>query len=365
MSKYDIEAIRKKLKETQGGRRIDPDEFKPEKANSTTEAIKYRFFILPPFNAGDMIKGGKATRDMGVQCFIQHGQHWVHNKPYPCPRVYNGEECKLCTIGFDLYKELKEERIGDDERKARKQNIGKKWMPTTFALANIYFTNYKANPDNLKNTVRFYNFPQSCVNLWEATLAKDGPGDDPEEPQPFGVFYDETAAYLFELSVLKQGKSNSYATSKFLWPAKPLSAEPKGIDLILNLRHNLFSKIEEPKPDVIAKLADQLLSGDDPPATGRGFDHDEQNSGEPVSTKGPAASATPAKTKPAANPKPASAKATKPAAADDEEPDVGDQMNGDLDAETPLPTTEASGDDDSNTTSPEIARLLSQLKDDE
>ena len=44
---YDINEMRKKLSQMTG-RMSDPDEFRPKKNESTTEPIKYRFFVLPP-----------------------------------------------------------------------------------------------------------------------------------------------------------------------------------------------------------------------------------------------------------------------------------------------------------------------------
>ena len=45
---YDVEAIRKRLKQSMGGKFNDPDQFRPDNAKSATEPLKYRFFILPP-----------------------------------------------------------------------------------------------------------------------------------------------------------------------------------------------------------------------------------------------------------------------------------------------------------------------------
>lgn len=352
MSKYDIEAIRKRLKETQGGgHRADPDEFKPEKATNSIVQYRYRFFILPPFNSNDTIRSGKPTGDMGVQCFIQHGQHWVGNKPYACPRIYNNSECPLCSIGFELYKELKNERLDDDTRTKRKQAIGKRWMPSTFALANIYFLDYKGNPEALRNTVRFYNFPQSCVNIWEDTLTKDGPGDDPQEPEPYGVFFDEQNAYAFELAVHKQGKGNSYSNSKFLYPPRPIGPDAKTIDLILRSRHDLFTKISMPDPAAIAKLADQLMQGDDAPVpvTGRGFDQDETDN--PTSQ----VPETPTNTDRVNTSRPSAvtqeAKSTKPVLPDHHDHD------------DVITNTNIGQSADEEEMSPEIMRLINQLKD--
>ena len=75
-SKYDVNAIRQKLKQSMSGKFTDPDEFKPDKAKSTTEAIKYRFFVLPPLFKGDVLKSGTVARSMD-QFFISHANHWI------------------------------------------------------------------------------------------------------------------------------------------------------------------------------------------------------------------------------------------------------------------------------------------------
>jgi len=114
---YDVEAIRKKLKSTMSGRAQDPDEFRPEKAKSQSEPVKYLFYILPPVSAGEKIKGGTAKKGMDNQFFLQHGNHWVNDKPHPCPRIHDGSPCDICGFGFDL---LKDEKIKADDIKPQR-----------------------------------------------------------------------------------------------------------------------------------------------------------------------------------------------------------------------------------------------------
>lgn len=357
MSKYDVQAIRNKLKSTMTGKFADPDEFKPEKANSTTDPIKYRFFILPPLAKGDMLKSGEVKKSMD-QFFISHANHWINDKPYPCPRVWGGSDCKVCQFGFDL---LKEEVNQKDEDKRRK--IIRQWMPTTYHMVNIFFTNWKGNPEDLRGKVKFYNASKTLFDQWTSTLMRDDCGD-PDDPQAFGIFFDENSAFPFELQVLKQGRQNSYKTSKFLPNGgepvpmiKNKAGEPDEamLEKLLRSRHNLWTKINEPDHEKLDKVFSVMTHGDDD--DDGGFDQDE------VSNK--------VQSKPAPQPK----AAPKPADDDDDEDDedVVTHLSGDddddLSSESPIAEEKApaakpaaSKDDDDSS---EIDDLLSQLDDDD
>ena len=252
---YDIEAIRRKLAESKG-KRIDPDEFRPKKAENETP-IKYRFFILPPFQQGEKIKGGPSSKGMD-QFFLTHAQHWIQDRPHPCPRIYDGSECELCKTGFDLLKEKK----GDEEAVKK---IYKDWMPNQYYMVNIYFPEWvELNPDELKGKVKFYNAPKTCFDIFTNCLLKEDSNE--EEPEANGVFFDENSAFLFELQVTKKGRSNNYAASKFLannGQPQPMTKEGfPSLKEVLAQRSNLFDKIQKPDQKVIKKLAHSLLYGD-------------------------------------------------------------------------------------------------------
>lgn len=349
MSKYDINAIRAKLKQTMSGKFNDPDEFKPEKASSTTDPTKYRFFILPPLFKGDELKSGTVGKSM-EQFFISHANHWIQDKPHACPRVWDGEHCKICQFGFDL---LKEDKYRQDEN-ARREVI-RQYMPTQYNMVNIYFTNWKGNPEDLRGKVKFFNASKTLFDQWTSTLMKEDSGD-PDDPQAYGVFFDENAGFVYELQVLKQGRQNSYKTSKFLANGgKPVpmianndgSANTEMLGKLLRLRHNLWDKIEAPDQSKITKIFNTIVHGDDADDDG-GFDQSVQTESKPAA-------------KPAAKPEP---KAEEPAntLADD------DVVTNSLADEAPLkdePKPEAAavtsddGDDD------DIDSLLSQLEDDD
>lgn len=368
---YDVEAIRKKLKQSQAGKYTDPDEFKPDKAKDGTTPIRYRFFILPPIQLGTKLKSGEVKQEMD-QFFIQHANHWVNDRPHPCPRVWEGIDCPVCQFGFDLLREEKDE----DKRRS----IIRQWMPTTYNAINIYFTHWKHNPEELRGKVKWYNGPKTTFDHWTATLMKEDAGD-PEEPEAYGIFFDETAAFLYQLEVLKQGKSNSYRTSHFLangGAGTPMvknedgSANDKGLATLLRLRHNLFDKIDVPDPEKIKKLFKVMTEGDDDDDTGGGFDKDESKSATSSSSKPDTSNSKP---KPKDDDDDDVVSNTM-GPVDDDDADVApdpapkeDKKEDDkpsLDAEAPLDEAEAVPDPDGDSEeSSEITSLLSQLEDDD
>lgn len=289
---YDINAIRNNIKKAVSGKFVDPDEFRPDKAKSNTEALKYRFFVLPPLKKGDVLKSGVVEHDMD-NFFIPHGQHWINDRPHPCPRVWDGSECAVCNYAFDLLKECKEKKLGDE----RKTQICRQWLPSTYYMVNIFFTNSKINPEELRGKVKFYNAPKTCLDKWMSTLMKDDLGDD-EDPDAYGVFFDENAAFAFELAVLKEGKSNGYKTSAFVKNGgvpvpmiinQDQSPNTKAINALLQARLNLFDKIEKPDSAKIQRIASVMISGDDDEDGNAGFDADEtvESSQPQVSTVPP------------------------------------------------------------------------------
>jgi len=368
---YDVEAIRKKLKQSQAGKYTDPDEFKPAKAKDGTTAIRYRFFILPPLQLGFKLKSGEVLKDM-EQFYIQHANHWVNDRPHPCPRVWSSEECPVCKFGFDMLKEEKDE----DKRRA----IIKQWMPTTYQAVNIYFPHWKHNPEDLRGKVKWYNAPKTLFDHWTATLMKDDAGD-PEEPEAHGVFFDESAAYLYQLEVLKQGKQNSYRTSHFLANGgigQPMvkdedgSLNEKGVATLLRLRHNLWDKLEEPDMAKIKKLYSVMVEGDDDDDDGGGgFDSDETKSEtKPTKTKTKTETKTEYKKPPKdddedvvdhIDPGPAD-DAPDPGPSDESSSLADEAPIDDTDSDSPEPVAATA---DSGEESNEISALLSQLEDDD
>lgn len=372
---YDVEAIRKRLKQSMGGKFSDPDAFRPETAKSTNDPIKYRFFILPPLMEGDELKSGTVAKGMD-QFFICHADHWFNNRPTPCPRMWDNSDCPICQFGFDLLRDEKD----DDKR----TSIIKTWMPTTYYLVNIYFTKWDGNPEDLRGKVKTYNAPKTLFDQWSSVLMRDDKGD-PEEPQAHGVFFDENAAFLFQLEVLRHGRANSYKTSKFITsdgepiPMVGKRGEPneKGIAALLKLRHNLWTKVEAPVADKVKKLYNMMADGDDsasPSDEAGGFDDDETVSEakkEPKKDKEKdSKDAKKSKDQPKDKVKEKKAKPIEEEIEDDGPVDDDDVVDT-LPDKKPVKESEDfdavadSDDDDDDVESSEIDALLNQLQDDD
>ena len=404
MGKYDIESIRRKLKQSMDGRKTDPDEFRPKKVEGAEKLI-YRYFVLPPLVKGDKVKEGFASQDM-EQFFVAHGAHWINNKPTHCPRCYLGqnEECQMCQFGFDLMK--------DEPNKDKRTAIAKDWMPNNQYFSNIYFPPLKINPEELRGRVMFYNAPKTVMDIYEQCLNRNAPTEEElaalielmkessgVEPEAHGVFFDECAAFPFQLEVKKQGRGNNYEGSKFIGKNAgkigpiPIAripdgdADMKAITRILSLRHDPFVKIEKPDPLKLAKIFKQLTEGDDAPSSGSGFDEDETTASDPivsVTAVDPEEEVAPAQTKEKAKtvtekakttPKPSGPTATtKPKESATKASNGSKVESPALAGEAPFEeeevavsdsTTDATFEDSSDEQSPEIAALLSQLGDDE
>jgi len=266
MGKYDVDQIRRKMKAKKGFVR-DPNEFRPPRAQDGQE-LKYRFFILPPLEEGDKCADGVASRSMEGLFYVENGSHWINNRPYPCPRIHDGEECPLCEFGFNLMSETSD--------RAKRSQIARAWLARAFYAVNIYFPPDEVNPEDVAGRVMWYNAPKQVFDIWEQCIYTDDPGD-PHDPQPYGVFYDEENAYLFQLVVRKRGEWNDYMASKFLVSCKrPIVTLSNGkpdraaIDKILASRFDLFTKFAPRDVDGLRKLCDQIVSGGD-----SGFDEDD------------------------------------------------------------------------------------------
>jgi hypothetical protein len=261
MSKYDLEKIRKNMKDKAGSNRFkDEFEFKPANAKEG-ETIKYRFFILPPLKKGDKCTGGTASKDMEL-FFVQNGSHWFAKRPYPCPRVHDQDECPICQYGFDL--------MGDTKEKDKRSAIAKAYLPRALYAVNIYFTNSEANPEELRGRVMWWNPSKQIFDVLERCLYKEGSGDQ-EDPEAYGVFFDEESAYVFQLEATKNGEYNDYKTSKFLAKSKmPIAAtkvndkitpDPEGIKTILDMRHDLYTKFDPRDRAKLKEVAHKIIHG--------------------------------------------------------------------------------------------------------
>ena len=290
-SKYDLATMRKNINDKKGSFR-DANEFVPPKAKPGQE-INYRFYILPPLQAGDKTVDGKASRGMDVY-FLQNGAHWINKKPFSCPRVHDGEECDLCTYGFDLMAEVQ----GDgQEAKKAKSAIARNYLPPQKNAVNIYFPKDPVNPEELWGRVMWFNASKTITNIGEACLMADDGGDE-LKPRAYGIFYDEENAYLFNLTIKEKGGFNDYESSMFLPTSKrpivgtkqadgSILADPTKIELVLGKRHDLYTKFQPADGIKIAAILKSLIEkksggggGDD-----AGFDNDDSAKPAPGSKK--------------------------------------------------------------------------------
>ena len=285
---YDLNAIRQKMKQMDG-RRSDPDEFRPAKAKPG-EVLKYRFFILPGVLQGDKLKSGVATKSMDM-FFVNYGQHWIKQQPHVCPRIYEGSECELCSFGLKL---LRDKTLSESDR----QQIRQDWLPSSAYVVNIYFSNWKTNPEEVRGKVMYYKAPKTLFDKWSACINNDAPdqadGGDDDDPQAYGAFFDENSAWLFELQVELSGKSNGYKTSKFVIGAdrkptpivKDEAGKPnkKAIDAVLASRIDICARLEPSDQNKIRALANSLIHGEDEPVKS-GFQIDEEEEEKVVAPK--------------------------------------------------------------------------------
>lgn len=278
---YDPERMREMLKKSLNpGRRTDPTEFQAPQVREGT--IKYKVFILPSLNEGEPCASGVATQTSDSPFHIVDAVHWVDRKPYPCPRSSPGNRCPMCDAGFTLLRELKDSGIKDEDKS---KAIKKQWLPSTKYLVNLYFPPIAPNPEELHGKVLWYGAPQTLMNIWRDTLMREDAGDDPDEPEAYGVFFDEFSSYMFNLNLTPGSRPgwNEYKTSRFggkvkvpLVMTKDKKADREAIQRVMNLRHDLFTKRQDYDMEQITSLVNRLLHGDD-----SGFDVDEVKSAAP------------------------------------------------------------------------------------
>ena len=273
---YDLAKIRAQVKK-KVDRERDPDEFRPPKAEEG-KIYKYRFFILPPFRSGEKLSHATVASKTMEQFFIPTGAHFVDNKRHGCPRVIQEDSCAICQHAFDLMKETTDKDV--------RSKIAKDLLPATYYMVNIFFPNIDSNPEEIRGRVKWYNCPKTVFDMWMECLYRDSDGGDPESPEAFGLFYDELAAYTFELVVKKVGRGNNYEKSHFVTgagiTARPIARGKDGkvdesiIDKILAVRHDLFAKVPEVNQKDIARIASNLAAGGEfAENEAGGFDADE------------------------------------------------------------------------------------------
>lgn len=278
-----LQKLREKMTQRKGGSKRDPGEWKPPQVQAGEE-FKAKAFILPGVEVGEACSSGKAQVGMDGLFFVQVGDHWIDKKRYPCPRIYDNDECPYCQLGFNLLNET-------EDKKAR-SDISKAYLPRTQYVANLFFPDVKSNPEELRGQVKFVALPKTIFDKLEECIQQDSAGDDPDDPKPWGIFYDPQDAYPLSLVINRKGDYNNYTDSKLLANGRgKIAATQKEIAEVLAQRHDIPAKYPERSPEnrkALQAFVDALLNGTTEATQGGGFDTDE--------------AAVPAKTAPAKAP---------------------------------------------------------------
>jgi hypothetical protein len=236
-----LDKVRKKMQEKKGIKR-DPDEFRAPKAKKD-EVLRFKFAILPP-------------SEEDLLWYYGHGSHFLEKKVHQCPRIHDDNPCKGCQTGFDLMNET-------DDKEERK-SIARMWLPRTYYAVNVFFPALKTNPEELRGRVMWYSMPKTVFEKMEACIYRDSAGDE-DDPQAFGLFYDPSACYLFQLEVSNKGEFNTYEASKFLPKTKAeLSSFSKSMSVeeILDQRFDLATRFDARDAAAIEKVVNSVLGGD-------------------------------------------------------------------------------------------------------
>jgi hypothetical protein len=274
-----LDKVRKRLKEQRGGFQKDPHEWRPPKVGEDA-TWRAKCFILPPVQKGDAVASGKATLSMDeLLPFIPVGDHWFNKKKYPCPRVYDNDNCPMCDFGFSLFSDAA-------DKKMRKQ-ISEKYLPRTYQAVNLYFPPVKSNPEELQGVVMYASLSKTIADKLDECLNRDSDGGDPDEPLPFGIFWDENEAYPLMIKIKHKGGYNDYSETKLLPKPQPIADDEDKIEEILAMRHDVaakFGKRDTANLKTLQKLVDDILSGVGDDRDGddddgdSGFDTDENDS---------------------------------------------------------------------------------------
>ena len=308
MADQDRAAMLKKLRERlvkkKGGFRRDPAEWRPPQV-AMGEEFKVKAYILPPLEKGDKCASGTAEVGMDGLFFTQVGDHWVNKKKFPCPRVYDNDDCAYCQLGFDL--------LSETEQKSARSEISRAYLPRTQYVTNVYFPDVKTNPEELRGKVVFYAMPKTIFDKLEECIQLNNAGDDPDDPQPWGIFYETSDAYPLLIVINKKGDYNSYVDSKLLASARgKMASSQKKIDEVLAQRHDIPTKYSERSVEnrqALQGFVDALMNGASGGGqkSGSGFDADETKSSKTEDAKPDPAPTTEGKIETASTPAAATA----------------------------------------------------------
>jgi len=275
LSRSEKQKLLQKMRETKakkGGGFRDPNEWRPKFEKD--KDLTYRIHILPPLLEGDECigKDGKTTKcekDWDLY-YYQRGGHFINKKIHECPRVRDGGECPMCSIGFDLMRE-------SDDKEVRKQ-IAKEWLSQESHVVNIYFPDHKDNPSDLRGNVMYWRLPMAIFRQCEDAFDRDDDGGDDDDPLAFGLFFDPEESFPIKITLREKAGYNNYDDSKLLGKSRALADSESEIEEILAKRIDVPERY--PKPDIkeLQKIADAKMSGDTDGSSG--FDEDDNSSKE-------------------------------------------------------------------------------------
>ena len=237
--KKAIEKMRKRQEKKYGGSQSDPTEFRVPRLDKN-ESNTYYFHILPPKTEDDL-------------WFVRHGSHFLEKRVHHCPRAANLGDCPLCALGFNLLEET-------DDKKER-SDISKKYLSRFRYAMNVKFTDDKVNGE-WAGKIAWLSVSPTVYDIIDAAQYRDNEGDDPNEPQAHGDFWNPELSYIFQLKVTEKGGWNNYDQSKFL-ASKGRVDILKGDKISLEeLEAKMFSLPEKAKLESVDKdtLEDIALS---------------------------------------------------------------------------------------------------------
>jgi len=265
-SKAALLAKMRKNQNKSGGSKRDPTEWRPKYKEGETQ--KFKVYILPPLMEDDICLGKdgspiKAESDWDVW-FVNHGHHFINKRRHQCPRIHGTGDCPMCDAGFELMRDV-------DDKDARRA-IAREWLSQESRGVNIYFLDSKENPDDLRGKVLWWNMPNVLFEQCVACIERDNPGDDEDDPQPFGLFFMPDEAFPVSIQLQEKGGYNNYDGSKILAKSRSITDDEDELDSILNRRTDIRLKFDDPDPKKLSEIVDDKLAST---AGGGGFDDDD------------------------------------------------------------------------------------------
>lgn len=220
-----------------------------------------KILILPP-----------KKKDQLIKRILVH-QVWKGKKPIKtatCPRIKEGEDCKVCQRGFDLKSKY------EDSGSKRKQNLWRNYMPSDSTVCNALDLEEK------KPTPKVLRMPNLVFKTLVEELNESEDGSD--------IFDLDKGRPLIVKGNGKEGNNRRYESVRFSKNAANLVSDGKVdedeiLDNMCDL-DKLLPKVSEEKLNevflLLKKQEQSTLSGDD---EDEDDDSDDEDDDEPKSKK--------------------------------------------------------------------------------